>query len=65
MSVLIAISQGFRIGAIWAKRQTTRQILMTASVMAYTLLLVNRENKISKYYDTGDRTKAKPGSGKN
>lgn len=60
MSALIALSQGARICSIWAKKQTTKQIFLTLSVLAYTALLANRESKISKYYDTRNRTNDQP-----
>lgn len=61
MSVFIVISQTARVAAIWSQKQVTRQILLTVSVIAYSALLMQRENKISKYYDTRrERDNSKP-----
>lgn len=54
MNIFIALSQGARIGAIWAKSQTTKQILLTCSVIFYTALLMEREKKITEYYKKED-----------
>ena len=62
MSLFIVASQSCRIAAIWAKRQTTKQVLLTVSVVAYSLLLVQRENKISKYYANRHRADREPES---
>lgn len=51
MNPYIAISQTARIASVWAKKTVTKQILLTISIIAYTALLMEREKKISKYYD--------------
>lgn len=59
----IAISQTARIMAVWAKKTTTKQILLTVSIIAYTALLMEREKKISKYYERSTEDSSKQGSG--
>jgi hypothetical protein len=63
MSVFIVISQTARVMAIWSQKQVTRQILLTVSVIAYSALLMQRENKIDKYYDRSRENKSKPEPG--
>lgn len=60
MNVFIAISQTARVAAVWARSQTTKQILITISIISYTALLMEREKKISKYYDKTDDSERRP-----
>lgn len=49
--------------AVWAKKTTTKQILLTVSIIAYTALLMEREKKISKYYERSPEDSSKQGPG--
>lgn len=51
MSVFIIISQATRLASIWTKHLLTRQLLLSASVVAYSFLLIERNKKINKYYE--------------
>lgn len=50
MSLFIVVSQSFRLASTWATSAVTRKILISASIIVYTALLYQREQKITKYY---------------
>ena len=52
MSLFIIASQSARIAATWSSSIVTKRILLTASIILYTALLYQREQKIQKYYAT-------------
>lgn len=52
MSVFIVISQGARLAAVWTRSNLTKQLLLSLSIVAYSAVLLHREQKISRYYDT-------------
>lgn len=51
MSVYIVISQSARLAAVWTKHLLTKQLLLSASIVAYSVLLMQRNDKINKYYE--------------
>lgn len=54
--ILIVLSQSARIAAVWTRNSTTRNLLLSASVICYTALMMKREKKISRYYDRKNNT---------
>jgi hypothetical protein len=51
MSIYIVISQTTRLAAVWTRNILTKQLLLSASIIAYSLLLIERNKKINKYYE--------------
>jgi len=51
MSIYIVISQATRLASVWTRNILTKQLLLSASIIAYSLLLVERNKKINKYYE--------------
>jgi hypothetical protein len=51
MSIYIVVSQTTRLAAVWTRNTLTKQLLLSASIIAYSLLLIERNKKINKYYD--------------
>jgi hypothetical protein len=54
MSVFIIISQATRLASVWTRNHLTKQLLLSASILAYSLLLIERNKKINKYYERDD-----------
>ena len=63
MSVYIIISQTARLGAVWSSKLITRQVLLSLSILAYSVVMIQRNEKINKYYDRSpaDNSDRKPG----
>jgi hypothetical protein len=59
MSIYIGISQAARLAAVWSRNRLVTQLLLSASIVAYSLLLVERNKKINKYYER-DNPNGKP-----
>ena len=59
MSVFLAISQGARLAAVWTSNKLVTRLLLTASIVAYSVLLAERNKKINKYYER-DKINIKP-----
>ena len=51
MSVYIILSQMSRLGAVWVKSKQTKNLLLSASILFYTALLIKRENKFKEKYE--------------
>lgn len=51
MSIYIVISQTTRLAAVWTRSILTKQLLLSASIIAYSLLLIERNKKINNYYE--------------
>jgi hypothetical protein len=51
MSIYIIISQSSRLAAVWTKNILTKQLLLSTSILAYSILLIERNKKIEKYYE--------------
>lgn len=51
MSIYIVISQSTRLAAVWTRSILTKQLLLSASIIAYSLLLIERNKKINNYYE--------------
>lgn len=63
MSVYILISQTARLGAVWSSKLVTRQVLLSLSILAYSVVMMQRNEKINKYYDRGPTNNTNPESG--
>lgn len=50
MSIYIVISQTSRLAAVWTRNILTKQLLLSASIIAYSILLIERNKKINAYY---------------
>lgn len=51
MSVYIAVSQAARLAAVWTRNRLVQQLLISASIISYSLLLIERNKKINKFYE--------------
>lgn len=65
MSIYIVISQTSRLAAVWTRNILTKQLLLSASIIAYSILLIERNKKINKYYERDTNELSERGSFKN
>ena len=64
MSLYIIVSQSARLAAVWTRNRLTSKILISVSIAAYSLLLIERNKKINNYYNNGSNPHKQPeGSG--
>lgn len=62
MSIYIVISQTSRLAAVWTRNILTKQLLLSASIIAYSMLLIERNKKINKYYERDNPNQLPEGS---
>lgn len=62
MSLFIIVSQSARLAAVWTRNRLTSQILISVSIAAYSLLLIERNKKINAYYN-GSKSNEEPRRG--
>lgn len=60
MSVYIILSQMSRLGAVWVKSKQTKNILLSASILFYTAILIKRENKFKEKYEPRVKRNQRP-----
>lgn len=65
MSIYIVISQTTRLAAVWTRSILTKQLLLSASIIAYSLLLIERNKKINNYYERNTNGQPENRNGEN
>lgn len=63
MSIYIIISQTSRLAAVWTRNILTKQLLLSASIIAYSMLLIERNKKINSYYERDNPNQLPKGTG--
>lgn len=65
MSIYIVVSQTTRLAAVWTRSILTKQLLLSASIIAYSLLLIERNKKINNYYERNTNGQPENRNGEN